>query len=33
VLLLVSSDWAVVRVVPSTVPITELKPDLDGLAS
>jgi hypothetical protein len=32
VLLLVSSDWAVVRVIPSTVPINELKPDLASLA-
>jgi hypothetical protein len=31
-LLLVSSDWAVVRVVPTTVPMSELKGDLDQLA-
>jgi hypothetical protein len=31
-LLLVTSDWAVVRVVPTTVPMSELKEDLDHLA-
>jgi hypothetical protein len=31
-LLLVSSDWAVVQVVPTTVPMSELKSDLDKLA-
>jgi hypothetical protein len=31
-LLLVSSDWAVVQVVPTTVPMSELKGDLDRLA-
>jgi hypothetical protein len=31
-LLLVTSDWAVVRVVPTTLPISELKDDLDRLA-
>jgi hypothetical protein len=32
-LLLVTSDWAVVRVVPTTVPLSELKEDLDRLAN
>jgi hypothetical protein len=31
-LLLVTSDWAVVRVVPTTIPMSELKDDLDHLA-
>jgi len=31
-LLLVSSDWAVVQVVPTTLPMSELKDDLDRLA-
>jgi hypothetical protein len=31
-LLLVSSEWAVVRVVSTTVPMSELKGDLDRLA-
>jgi hypothetical protein len=31
-LLLVTSDWAVVQVVPTTLPISELKNDLDRLA-
>jgi hypothetical protein len=31
-ILLVSSDWAVVRVVSTTVPVNDLKPDLANLA-
>jgi hypothetical protein len=31
-ILMVTSDWAVVRVVPTTTPITELRPDLANLA-